>query len=108
MEIYLLQLLLLRNALLICRQVEKDASYVAVEFKKVVEKYDSTAAFTDLFWFDGTSNLQKAGDILTAKFVHAATHHGCEHNISLFSSNIAKIAPIRVSGMLHCKVNLFA
>ena len=87
---------------------KKDASYVVDEFKKVVEKYDSTAAFTNLFWFDGASNVQKAGDILTAKFIHAATHHGCEHNISLFFSDIAKIAPIRVSGMLHCKVNLFA
>ena len=83
---------------------KKDASYVADEFRKEVEKYDPTTKLTNGFWFDGASNVQKAGDILTAKFVHAACHHGCEHAISLFFSNIAKLPPIRVSGILFCDV----
>ncbi len=52
---------------------------------------------TDVFFFDGASNVQKAGLVLEQKYPRAHTLHGAEHVISLFFSDIAKLVPIKVS-----------
>ena len=66
---------------------KKDASYVASEFSKEVEKMDKT----------GTSNVQKAGEILTIKHPHAACYPGFEHNVSRVFYLFSRIPGIRVS-----------
>ena len=75
---------------------KKDAVYVASLFEEKVAEFDPTNQFTDVFFFDGASNVQKAGDILMAKFPCSFCFHGGEHVVSLFFSSIAKIKPIKV------------
>jgi hypothetical protein len=52
---------------------------------------------TDLFFFDGASNVQKAGRILAISCKTAHCLHGAEHVISLFFSDLAKLPQIKVS-----------
>ena len=76
---------------------KKDASYVASEFGEEVEKMDRTGTYADFFWFDGASNVQKAGEILTVKHPHAACYPGFEHNVSRVFYLFSRIPGIRVS-----------
>ena len=86
----------------------KDASFIAKIFEDHIEDlfsnpnnktmYGSLKDTTDVFFFDGASNVQKAGDILCAKYPRAHCLHGAEHVISLFFSDISKIEPIKVRG----------
>jgi hypothetical protein len=75
---------------------------------KVLE-YDPQLLCTDVFYFDGASNVQKAGEILMAKFPRSFCFHGGEHVVLLFFSSIAKIKPVKVvhRAMLlnHCQSN---
>ena len=77
----------------------KDAPYIATLFEQKVLEYDPHNFLTDVFFFDGASNVQKAGEILMAKFPHTSCFHGGEHVISLFFASIAKIEPIKVRGL---------
>jgi hypothetical protein len=72
-------------------------------FQEEVNKFDPTCSFTDVFFFDGASNVQKAGQILMAKFPRTFCFHGGEHVVSLFFSSIAKIAPIKVLILKTCR-----
>ncbi len=47
---------------------KKDASYIASLFSDEVIKFDPQSSFTDGFFFNGASNVQKAGQILMAMF----------------------------------------
>ncbi len=76
---------------------KKDATYVSGLFEDKVREYDTNDTLTDVFFFDGTSNVQKAGEILAAKFPHSFCFHGGEHVVLLFFSSILKIKPIKVS-----------
>ena len=76
---------------------KKDASYIADLFEEKVPEYDSLKICTDVFYFDGASNVQKAGEVLMARFPRTFCFHGGEHVVSLFFSSIAKIKPINVS-----------
>ncbi len=89
---------------------EKDARYIAKLFEGKVLKYDPQLLCTDVFYFDGASNVQKAGEILMAKFHCSFCFHGGEHVVSLFFSSIAKIKPVKVHGAgLSCiLVELFS
>ena len=49
---------------------KKDATYIARLFEEEVNKFDPKRSCTDVFFFDGASNVQKAGQILMAKFPH--------------------------------------
>jgi hypothetical protein len=82
---------------------KKDASYIARLFEEEVYKFDPTGTFTDVFFFDGASNVQKAGQILMAKFPRTFCFHGGEHVVSLFFSSIAKIGPIKVLILKTCR-----
>jgi hypothetical protein len=81
---------------------KKDASYIASLFSNEVIKFDPQSSFTDVFFFDGASNLQKAGKILMAKFPRTYCFHGGEHVVSLFFSSIAKIKPIKLLILKTC------
>ena len=74
----------------------KDAPYIATLFVTQIAIYNKEKQRTDLFYFDGASNVQKAGEVLEAKFPRATCLHGGEHVISLFFSDLAKLGPIKV------------
>jgi len=76
---------------------KKDAPYISHLFERHVEEYDPEKKLVDLFYFDGASNVQKAGRLLVAKYPRAMCLHGGEHVISLFFADLAKMRPIRVS-----------
>ena len=69
---------------------KKDAVYVASIFKEKVSEFDPNRQLTDVFFFDGESNVKRAGEILMVCF------HGGEHMVSLFFSSIAKLPAIKV------------
>ena len=48
---------------------KKDASYIADLFEEKVLEYDPQRIYTDVFFFDGASNVQKAGNVLMARFL---------------------------------------
>ena len=75
---------------------KKDATYIADIFEEKLEEYDPNHTLTDIFFFDGASNVQKAGEVLMAKYPRTFCYHGGEHVVSLFFSSIAKIKPIKV------------
>jgi hypothetical protein len=75
---------------------KKDALYIADMFEEKVIEYDPEKIYTDVFFFDGASNVQKAGEVLMARFPRTFCFHGGEHVVSLFFSSIAKIKPIKV------------
>ena len=75
---------------------KKDASYIADLFEEKVLEYDPQRIYTDVVYFDGASNVQKAGDVVMARFPRSFCFHGGEHVVSLFFSSIAKIKPIKV------------
>jgi len=57
---------------------------------------DPTKIYTDIYFFDGTSNKAKAGKVLEAKFLRACTLHGGEHVVSLFFDNLSKEKAVQV------------
>ncbi len=75
---------------------KKDALYIANLFDEKVMEYNPLKTCTDVFNFDGASNIQKAGEVLMARFPHSFCFHGGEHVVSLFFSSIAKIKPVKV------------
>ena len=79
---------------------KKDASYIADMFEEKVMEYDhSLKICTDVFYFDGASNVQKAGEVLMARFPCSFCFHRGEHVVSLFFSSIAKIKPVKACRM---------
>ena len=47
-----------------------------------------------MVYFDGASNVQKAGKALAAAYPRVTSLHGAEHVVSLFFSDISKLGPI--------------
>ena len=76
---------------------KKDALYLAGVMQEEIEKFDKEKKYTDVFYFDGASNVQKAGLRLTALYPRAYVFHGGEHVISFFFSGVANLPPIKVS-----------
>jgi hypothetical protein len=79
---------------------KKDASYIANTFQEKVMEYNSLKICTDVFYFDGASNIQKAGEVLMARFPHSFCFCGGKHFVFLFFPSIAKIKPIKVCCVL--------
>ena len=79
---------------------KKDATYIAQMFEETIIEFDKEKLCTDIFFFDGASNVQKAGEVLVAKFPRAYVLHGGEHVISLFFDDLSKLPPIKVSANL--------
>ena len=75
---------------------KKDARYITEMIQDKVEMVDKNGQCTDIFYFDGAGNVQKAGLILCQHFPRAYTLHGGEHVIALFFHDLANLAPIKV------------
>jgi hypothetical protein len=75
---------------------EEDALYIADLFDQKVMEYNPLKTCTDVFYFDGASNVQKAGEVSMARFPCLLCFHRGEHVVSLFFSSIAKIKPVKV------------
>ena len=78
----------------------KNCTYIADVFTEMVHLYDPKATDTDVFYFDGAANVQKAGKILEARFPRTTCLYGGEHALALWFSKVAKIPVIRVRYML--------
>jgi hypothetical protein len=76
---------------------KKDALYIANLYDEKVMEYDPLKICTDVFYFDGASNIQKAGKVLMARFPCSFCFHRGKHAVSLFFSSIPKIKPVKVS-----------
>ena len=76
---------------------KKDAEYIAKLMERHVEAVEKDKKNTDLFVFDGASNVQKAGKVLATLMPRATVLQGGEHVISLFFSDLACLTPIKVS-----------
>jgi hypothetical protein len=75
---------------------KKDASYIAGLFNPHLDDLDPNKTLVDLLYFDGASNVQKAGSILGAVYPRVTCLHGSEHVVSLFFGDICKISAIQV------------
>ena len=75
---------------------KKDASYIVDIFEDKVDEYGPKHSLFDLFYFDGASNVQKAGEVLMAKYPCTFCYHGGKHVVSLFFTLLSKIKPIKV------------
>jgi hypothetical protein len=75
---------------------KKDASYISDLFEEKVMEYHPLKTCTDVFYFDGASKVQKAGEVLMARFSCSFCFHGGKHVVSLFFSSFAKIKPVKV------------
>lgn len=53
-----------------CMKHMADASYVDDLFEEKVLEYDPLKICTVVFYFDGMLNVQKAGEVLMARFPH--------------------------------------
>lgn len=70
----------------------KDACYISQLFlPHITEMEEKVPKSTDLVIFDGASNVQKAGQLLEAKFPHITVLHGAEHVISLFYQDVFRL-----------------
>jgi hypothetical protein len=76
--------------------LKRPAKLVANLFDKKVMEYNPLKTCTDVFYFDGASNVQKAREVLMARFPCSFCFHGGKHVVSLFFSSIAKIKPVKV------------
>ena len=77
---------------------KKDALFIADVFTKLLLEFDAEKNRVDVFYFDGPSNVQKAGKVLGVKFPpRTVTYHGGEHVVALWFSDLAKIPEIKVS-----------
>ena len=85
----------------------KDAKYIMNLFEPYIRQFDSvhSTPVVDTLFFDGASNVQKAGRMLTIKFPTISVLHGAEHVVSLFFSDLAtKISPIKTMITQYRKV----
>ena len=80
---------------------KKDALYIAYLFKEHMKllfkgrelELDLLKENTDVFFFDGASNVLKAGQIFVVCFPCAHVLHGVEHVLSLSFSRIWQSIP---------------
>lgn len=75
---------------------KKDARYIASLFRPHIDKVEqSYPNCTDVVYFDGASNVQKAGKVLEAKNPRITVLHGAEHVISLFYKDLFEIPAMK-------------
>ena len=86
---------------------KKDAPYIASLFYVHVEVLDASKTCTDIFFFDGASNVQKAGSLLQAKNPCAVAYHGGEYVASLFFCDLSKLGQIKVRTSSICYISLW-
>ena len=86
---------------------KKDAPYIAKLYGQYIEEYDPDKRYTDVFFFDGASNVQGGGRILEAIYPRAYCLHAGEHVVSLFFSDVGKLPAVKVR-MVQLLCNVFA
>lgn len=75
---------------------KKDAAYIANDlFVPWIKKIDPGGRNTDIVFFDGASNVQKAGEVLAGHFPRISVVHGAEHVVSLFFKDVAALPPMK-------------
>jgi Protein of unknown function (DUF 659) len=67
---------------------KKNASFIASLFDPWIQKLDPTSTRIDSVFFDGASNVQKAGRLLAAKYPRIHVQACAAHCVSLFFSDI--------------------
>ena len=72
---------------------KKDALFIADVFSKLLLEFDAETNRVEIFYFDGASNVQKAGDLFGVKFPQ---YHDREHVVALWFSDLVKIPEIKV------------
>ena len=68
----------------------KDAEYIAELFLPWMKKLDPNKQRVDLLFFDGASNVQKAGKILEVAYPRVTCLHVAEHVVSLFFKDLCR------------------
>jgi Protein of unknown function (DUF 659) len=69
---------------------KKDAAYIASLFDPWVQKLDPRNSRVDCVFFDGASNVQLAGQLLSAKYPRIHVQTCAAHSVSLFFSDVCK------------------
>ena len=69
---------------------KKDAEYIAELFLPWMKKLDPNKQRVDLLFFDGASNVQKAGKILEVAYPRVTCLHAAEHVVSLFFKDLCR------------------
>lgn len=87
----------------------KDARYIASLFVSYIEKLeDSQPNCVDMVLFDGAANVQKAADILSAKFPRIIAYYGNEHVLSLLFQDLFKRKELRaLYGIVRATYGVF-
>ncbi len=78
---------------------KKNATYIAEMFEEKVNEIDPKGRSTDVFFFDGTFNVQKAGQ-MCVKLFQGHCSHGGKHVMSHSFSDQSKLKPIQVRNVL--------
>ena len=84
---------------------KKDASYIAQLFLPHMKKLDPGKNLIDLVYFDGASNVQKAGNILSKHYPRVTVLHGGEHVVSLYFSDLFKMEQFKSLIAFHSRVS---
>lgn len=85
--------------------LKKDAEYIASIFKPHIAAFESKDPnCVDFCTFDGASNVQKAGRVLSATYPRIVCTHGAEHVISLFFQDCFKTKVLNVFVKLSRKM----
>jgi len=101
---------------------KKDGKFIANQFRPYIEQCEAhTPNVVDLALFDGASNVQLAGQILSAHYPRISVVHGAEHVMSLFFNDLFKIPELQVfvkisrfvykffgSGSMHAPYAIFS
>ena len=74
---------------------KKDVMYIGGMFNGIVVEYDLYRNHTDMLYFDGASNVQKAGMVLAACYPWSMTFHSGKHVMTLWFSNLLQIPAMK-------------
>jgi hypothetical protein len=83
---------------------KKDAQYIAGHLKPIISRIEQTKdphnqktdhwGVVDLVLFDGASNVQNAGKLVSITYPHITVVHGAEHVVSLFFRDLFTKIPV--------------
>ena len=74
----------------------KDAPYIADIFLPRLTAIDKNSNITDLIFYYGSSNIQKAGKIIESRFPQVNFLHGSENCVALLFAYLSKMEDIKV------------
>jgi hypothetical protein len=79
----------------------KDARYIADQFKPHMSELNPNGYLIDCIFFYGASNVQKAGSILQVMYPRTTVLHGAEHVVSLFFKDLSKLPQVQDQILRH-------